>query len=240
MKITTTLLLLMMLLTAMTATALGGEEKIEIDSDGWKIIGTLNMPAAENPLPVVIFCHTLWGGNRSHYDSLAKVFADNDIASLRIDLRGHGESINLGKLARRDLNPDFVFGAWPDIVAAHRYLKKVTGIDSNRVGFIGASYSGELVAKAGRNYQFGKAYVILSSGLFSPESIVRMEKSNAAWHYIVAKDDNLFPLSIMKLVQARGYAETTLFETGGHATALLDSQPQLGQDLATWFKEKLQ
>ncbi len=239
MKITTTLLLLMILLAALTAAVLGGEEKIEIDSDGWKIIGTLNMPAAENPLPVVIFCHTLWGGNRSEYDSLAKVFADNGIASLRIDLRGHGESINLGKLARRDLNPDFVFGAWPDIVAAHRHLKTVAGIDSNRVGFIGASYSGELVAKAGRNYQFGKAYVILSSGLFSPESIVRMEKSNAAWRHIVAKDDNLFPLSIMKLVQARAYAETTIFETGGHATALLASQSQLKQDLATWFKEKL-
>ncbi len=240
MKFSTVVFFLILFLSAVATSVQGGEKRIEIASDGWKIIATLNMPAAENPLPVVIFCHTLWGGNRSHYDSLATVFADNGIASLRIDLRGHGESLNLGKLARRDLNPDYVFGAWPDVVAAHRYVKTVAGIDSNRIGFIGASYSGELVAKAGRNYEFGKAYVILSSGLFSPESIVWMEKSGVAWRHIVAEDDNLFPLSIMKLVQARGYAEVTLFETGGHATALLNSQPQLEQDLATWFKEKLQ
>lgn len=239
MKFSAAIVLVLLILASVVTSAEGGEERIEIPSDGWKIIGTLNMPVAENPLPVVIFCHTLWGGNRSEYDSLATVFADNGIASFRIDLRGHGESLTHGKLARRDLNPDFVFDAWPDVAAAHQYIKTVSGIDSNRIGFIGASYSGELVAKAGRNYEFGKAYVILSSGLFSPESIVWMEKSEVAWHHIVAEDDNIFPVSIMKLVQARGYADVTLFTTGGHATALLNSQPQLGQDLATWFKEKL-
>jgi dienelactone hydrolase len=217
-----------------------GERRVEIDGeDGWKIVGTLNLPVAEDDLPLVVLFHTLWGGNRTEYDSLAQVLAAEGVASLRIDLRGHGESVNRGKLERGDVDPDFVFGAWRDVVAAHRFAKTIDGVDADRIGLLGASYSGELVARAGREYEFGKAYVILASGLFSPESVVWMEISGTPWWHLVAEDDPTWAPTMTRLVAERGYAEVTAYETGGHATDLLGSHPELAGELARWFAEKL-
>ncbi len=215
------------------------ERRVEIQSGEWVIVGTLRVPEAAEPAPLVILCHTMWGGNRSQFDSLAQVLAAHGVASLRIDLRGHGESTNRGKLERPDINPAIVFGAWPDVIAAHRYAESLEGVDPARIGFLGASYSGETVARAGREYTFGKAYVILASGLFSPESMVYMERSGVPWWHVVAEDDHTWAPTMTALVAQRGYAKVTTYPTGGHATELLSTQPELAGELARWFAETL-
>ena len=219
-----------------TDNALSQSYPISLNTEGWEIHGILTLPENQpEKYPVVIMTHTMWGGNKSEYDKTAETFADRGIASLRIDLRGHGDSINKGKLERGDVNPELVFEAWPDIIAAHNFIKTHPAIDSTKIGFIGASYSGDLVAKAGRNYEFGDAYVILASGMFSSESMIWMRYSDADWLHIVAKDDHTFAPKTVGLIRDRNWAETIFFESGGHATAMLENIPGLNEQLAEWF-----
>ncbi len=219
--------------------AVSQPKSVILNVDGWEIHGIMNLPENRSGMaPLVIMTHTMWGGNKSEYDQTAKIFADKGIASFRIDLRGHGESTNKGTLNRGDVNPDLVFEAWPDIVAAHKFAKSHPGIDNTKIGFIGASYSGDLVAKAGRYYGFGDAYVILASGMFSSESMIWMRFSNADWLHVVADDDHTFAPQTVELIKERNWAETMSFEKGGHATAMLQNIPELDTKLAEWFLEK--
>ncbi|MBO6525267.1 MAG: acetylxylan esterase [Balneolaceae bacterium] len=214
-------------------------EHIVLESDGWEIKGVLTLPEDQSGnIPLVIMTHTMWGGNKSEYKKTAAVFAEMGVASLRIDLRGHGESTNKGKLERGDVDPKLVFEAWPDIIAAHKFVKSHPKIDSTKIGFIGASYSGDLIAKSGRNYEFGTAYVILASGMFSSESMIWMRYSNADWLHIVAEDDHTFAPETVRLIKERDWAETIFYENGGHATAMLENLPELDSRLAQWFLEK--
>lgn len=215
------------------------ERRVVIERDGWELVGTLRLPPGTEPVPLVILCHTLWRGNRTVYASLAAKLSEQGLASLRLDLHAHGESTNLGQVAYRELDPAVVFGAWKDVVAAHRTAKQWPEVDSTRIGLLGASYSGEAVARAGRAYAFGQAYVILASGMISPESIVWMELSGVPWWHLVAEDDPTWALAADSLMRRRGYAAHTRFPSGGHATALLTTQPTLEAEIAAWFRRHL-
>lgn len=215
------------------------EKRIELKVDGWEIVGLLNIPESTEKLPLVILGHTLWGGNKSEYDDLVKVLAANGIASLRIDLRGHGESINKGKVKKPDTNPAYMFDAWPDIIAAHQYAENLPEIDPTKIGVLAASYSGELAAKAGKHYKYAQAYVILSSAMFSQESTLRIAYSNAEWWHIVANDDPTFAKEAVGFVQKRSPSEVTILESGGHGPDLLKSHKDLSQQIADWFNKKL-
>lgn len=215
------------------------EKKIVLDVDGWKIIGILNIPESQEKLPLVILGHTLWGGEKSEYKDFVKVLSKNNIASLRIDLRGHGESINKGTINRLDTDPAYLFDAWPDIVAAHKYVENLSSIHPNKIGVLASSYSGELAAQAGKNYKYANAYVILSSALFSQESTLRIQYSNADWWHIVAKDDITFAKEVVSFVKKRSPSKVTFFESGGHGPELLESHKDLSQQIANWFNQKL-
>ena len=66
---------------------------ITIDSGDWQLKGDLSVP--ESPVAFAILLHKA-AGDRSAYTEMGKILAKNRIASIRLDLRGHGESINLG------------------------------------------------------------------------------------------------------------------------------------------------
>ena len=227
------------LLAACPATDAGrdtGEnsKRVELESEGWKLVGTLEMPEVEGPVPAVLLAHQ-FNRDRTVYAKLAGLLAERGIASLRIDLRGHGESTNLGGIDRRQLTT-----SWPDIVVAFKYLKQLDGIDHNRIGLLGASYTGEAVARAGREAGYGKAYVILSAGGFSEESIAALDGSGAAWWFIAARDDGRRTPALMeRAAGAAAAAELTMYDQGGHAANLFGPHPDLEEKIADWFAEKL-
>lgn len=65
--------------------------KIEFESSGQKIIGIIEEGDKEKP--VVILCHGLSSNkDRPHYESFARNLKEQDVASLRFDFYGHGES----------------------------------------------------------------------------------------------------------------------------------------------------
>ncbi len=138
------------------------ESQISISSEGWSLIGDLTFPDTKGVYPTVLLLNKA-AGDRSDYVELATELARRGIASLRLDLRGHGASTNLGAFEPGKNTPDpMIWDAEQDVIAAIRYMKKHPRMDSTRLGAVGASYSGEELAEAGRLMGYLQAYVELS------------------------------------------------------------------------------
>ncbi len=215
------------------------DTKVNIESNGWKLIGELRMPSSNGPVPVVLMFNKA-NGTRDAYRALAGHLADRGIASLRVDLRAHGESTNKGRFGPPYDAPmrALLDGSDLDISAAIEHSKKLKGIDGTRIGIVGASYSGEQMAISARKSRFAKAYVALSPGSFSEGSINSIDGSGAKWLFVRSADERNLKGMHESIRKVSKYAE--LFEVAGdkHASDLLESE-SLTQMLAVWFKNNL-
>ncbi len=210
------------------------KERVVLESDGWRIIGDLRLPGNGKPAAAVLLLHN-WRLDRAAYGRLAGLLAELGVASLRIDLRGHGESTNLGTKTRETAS-----GAWRDAVAAIKYLRSHEGIDADRVGILGASFSCEIAARAGREAGGLRAYVILSAGYFSDESVAGVRSGDAEWWFIAAADDHpRVQQTVRNAAAASEQAELTLLSEGGHALELFSTHPELEGKIDDWFARQL-
>lgn len=168
------------------------ETKVEIQSHGWKLIGDLIIPASDNPVPAVILLNKA-AGDRQVYQNLAAELSKRGIASLRVDLRGHGESTNLGEFIPGKMSESemdlMIWDVYEDVWSIHKYLKSNNKISADSIRFVGSSYSVEAIAESGRRFGYGKAYVCLSAGSFSEESIINMDKTGLPCWHIVSSDN---------------------------------------------------
>lgn len=104
---------------------------------------------------------------------------------------------------------------------------------------MGASYSGEEVAEAGRKHGYGKAYVMLSPGSFSDESIDAMDSSGVPWLFIVTKEEPHLK-EITALVQQRSRTvELDILPGNSHATRILSDYPDVAERIAVWLAQRL-
>lgn len=237
---TRTILLFAMLLT--TATAASLDERVIIQSNGWELIGDLLMPM-ENKSGAAVLMLNQAAGNRKPYERLSAELAESGIASLRLDLRGHGESTNLGIFNPPEITDQdrerMIWNSDQDVVAAFRFLQDHPVIDASRIAIVGASYSGEEMAEAGRNAGYAQAYVALSPGSFSDESIAAMDGSGASWLFIVAKNDSYLVDIVAKVHEKTRYVEILHLPGDRHATDILDDRPDMAARITAWLNEAL-
>ncbi|MEO7995353.1 MAG: alpha/beta fold hydrolase [bacterium] len=66
-------------------------ESIEFLSNGSNLVGKLMLPAKTDPAPAVVLVHML-GSDKSAWNDIQELFADEGIATLAFDLNGHGDS----------------------------------------------------------------------------------------------------------------------------------------------------
>jgi pimeloyl-ACP methyl ester carboxylesterase len=118
--------------------------------------GTLIVPAAEKPVPAIVFLHGSGPHPRAGFRSYAEAFARLGVAGLFFDKRGSGES----------------GGSWitssledlaGDALAAVEYLKADSAIDAKRIGFWGVSQAGWVAPRAAARSE-DIAFMILISG----------------------------------------------------------------------------
>lgn len=216
------------------------QEKVIINSNDWQLVGDLIIPDVSNKAPAVLLLHKA-NGDRSEYNELAIMLASKSIASLSLDLRGHGESTNLGKFIPGEVPPPnpMIYDAEEDVIAAIEFLKNHPKIDGSRIGGVGGSYSGEELAEAGRLTGYLKAYVELSPGSFSDESIASIDQSNVSWFFIVCRDERYLK-EITKEVQEKSKAVELLILPGTHhATRILENILGTSERIALWLNQKL-
>ena len=215
------------------------ESRVVIDSDGWQLVGDLTLPTGGNSVRAVLLLNQA-AGDRTPYDNLARQLAFRGIASLRMDMRGHGESVNLGKFVPGEQRRDpLIWESQPDVKAAHEFLSNHELVDSNRVAIVGSSYSGEEMAEAGRVFGFAQAYVALSPGSFSDESITAIDSSGVPWLFVATAEDTYLMEIVSSLREQTSLPTYLLLPGRTHATDMLDEFPSLAEHIAIWLSEQL-
>ncbi len=219
--------------------AYGDEARVEVSSDGWVLVGDLNIPDPEGQLSAVLILNQA-AGNRSAYVELARHLADRGIASLRLDLPGHGESTNLGSFVPGERPRDpMIWDAEVQVAAAIQYLEIDERIDPDRIAVIGASYSGEEMAEAGRENGYAKAYVALSPGSFSDESIAGIDASGIPWLFVTSRDERFLQDIRAAVSEQSQSVEQIVVPGAGHASNLLEEHSALAEEIAVWLGDHL-
>ena len=106
------------------------ERIINFGSNGINLNGTLYIPAAAsqyNRVPAVVMCHG-YGNEQAAFETSARDLADEGVATLTFDFRGHGESGGI-------LDGSVV----DDVMDAWDYLHDQPEVDRKRMGLIGHS-----------------------------------------------------------------------------------------------------
>ena len=215
------------------------EIRIVLDSEGWQLVGDLLLPSSDRPAPAVLLLNQA-AGDRTVYEELARALAARDIASLRLDLRGHGESTNLGRFipGERPRSP-LIWDAEVDVRAGHQYLRSHPRIDGDRIGIVGASYSGEEMAEAGREQGYGQAYVALSPGSFSERSILAIDSSGVPWLFVVSNNERFLREITASLREQSQTVEVVIVPGTEHATNILVGHPDMAERIAVWLAQRL-
>lgn len=219
-----------------------------IANEGWQLIGDLTLPATipAGGAPAVLLLNGA-GRNRSAYTGIASTLAGLGIASLRLDLRGMGESTNRGRFIPFDSsghNERIGFDrSWSDVAAALDWLAARRGVNGARIGVIGASYSGEALAQAMRARPSAAppvAVAALSPGSFSDSSLARIDGDGRPWLFAYSSREITVREWRMDQWTRRGSRRAHVIVTrdSAHATDLLRA-PEMEQRLAEWFTRAL-
>ncbi len=211
--------------------------RVTIASGDWRLVGDLVVPRTDAPVAAVILLNQA-AGDRTAYEGLADDLGRAGIASLRVDLRGHGDSTNLGRFVPGE-GVEILRDTYLDVVRVQEWLQRDARVDPRRIGFVGASYSGEAMMQAARATSYGKAYVGLSPGSLGDESIAAIDRERLPWLLVVSRNERY----LTEVAQAfRAGSRTAEFlELAGtdHATDLLAAHPDLAGRIAAWFQHRL-
>jgi TPR repeat protein len=118
-------------------------------------------------------------------------------------------------------------------------------LDGDRIAVVGASYSGEAIGEALRaGGETATAYVLLSPGSFSQESIAAVDASGASWLFIRTSDEDEVSLPYIDavfedLAAGSRSAEVRVVAAAGHATGILEAHPFVIDEIADWLAARL-
>lgn len=208
-----------------------GEKVTFTTADGVEIAGNF-YPQPGNVLRrTVLFLHMM-PATKESWDSLAKELQKRDVASLAIDLRGHGESVKVKRKNEKGKNLDYRNFSDEehqtselDVEAALAWLNKKNG--GLPISIVGASIGANFALEALARHNLPRA-AVLSPGLnyrgIEPLGTVKKLKDYPSVLYVSAKDDRdgrnaketqeLFNATTSK-------KQIKLYDKGGHGTDML-------------------
>jgi len=231
-------------LAAAGCNSLPVDERVVLESDGWRLVGEWRAPLSGVRVPAALLLHSA-AGSRGEYGELASALASRGVASLRLDLRAHGESDNLGRFEEPfGRNLPLLEGTATDVNAALGWLRAHPAVDGDRIAVVGASYSGEVIGEALRaDGEKATAYVLLSPGSFSEQSIAAVDTSGASWLFIRTSEEDEVSLPFIDAVFAElarsQTAEIRVVPGAGHSTRIFDAHPFVIEEVAGWLAQRL-
>ncbi|MEZ5811270.1 MAG: alpha/beta fold hydrolase [Rhizobiaceae bacterium] len=137
-----------MALSAVPVLAQAAEENVTFKVDGMTVVGTLNVPDGVDNPPAILLLHGFTGSRNELevpavkegiYARAARMWADQGIASLRIDYRFNGDSD--GEFADSTLDAHVADG-----LAALDFLTGTGRVDNDRIALVGWSMGGAVGA----------------------------------------------------------------------------------------------
>ncbi len=150
------------------------------------ISGTLFIPNTDKPLPALIICHGALDFKENYFE-LCEYLANKGIASLAIDMHGHGASG--GKRFHVNMK-DWIL----DIVRAIDLLEQTQGINGNSIGVFGLSSGGTAVLEAALVDKRIRCIITLDATVrntLNPGEYLGMKFLGAIGHIkrVITKDD---------------------------------------------------
>jgi dienelactone hydrolase len=217
-----------------------------ITHEGWELVGDLTRPnqGVGGPAPAVLMLNGA-GRDRTDYAALARRLAALGLGSLRLDLRGMGASTNLGRFVPFDSTGHndslAIHRSWSDVRAALAYLAAQPWVDPDRLGALGASFSGESVALAVAGRPGPRAVVALSPGSFSDSSLATVDRDGRHWLFVYSSREMIVRRWDMARWTRRGTTRGRVLVVldSAHASRLLPASPFLTERLAEWFSRAL-
>jgi alpha-beta hydrolase superfamily lysophospholipase len=116
------------------------QETVSLRSLDETLAGTLFIPVVAGPAPALIICHGA-GEFKENYFELCGFLARKGIATLAVDMHGHGQS---GGKRFHVAMEEWV----PDVLAAVEFLAAHPKIDAARIGAFGLSSGGTAILEA--------------------------------------------------------------------------------------------
>lgn len=153
-------------------------ETINFLSQGQRIDGTLFLPNKRaEKYPGVIFFHGLTSSEK-RYLEFAQLLAENDIAGLTINMRGHGSS---------EGDPDKLMfhDALVDAQAAYDFFAGLETIDATRVGLCGSSWGATLAAMTTQSREI-KSLLLRAPALYTAEMM------DMTFNQVMSDEGNIF------------------------------------------------
>jgi fermentation-respiration switch protein FrsA (DUF1100 family) len=145
---------------------------VEFNAEGTILRGWLYRPDGDGPVPGVVMAHGFSAVKEMYLDAFAEVFADAGLAALVFDNRNFGASDGE---PRQEIDP---FAQVRDYRHAITYLQTMAGIDRERIGVWGTSYSGGHAIVLGaidKRIKAVVAQVPLVSGFKNIQRLVRSD-----------------------------------------------------------------
>ncbi|MEX0404405.1 alpha/beta fold hydrolase [Aquibium sp. LZ166] len=141
-------LTIILALSSIPVFAGAAEERVTFSVDGLTVVGTLNLPNGVDNPPAILLLHGFTGSRdkleipavgEGIYKRAARAWAEQGIASLRIDYRNSGESD--GDFADSTMNAHVADG-----LAALDWLAQNRTVDASRLALVGWSIGGAVGA----------------------------------------------------------------------------------------------
>jgi acetyl esterase/lipase len=188
--------------------------------------------AVPNAAPGVLMLH-MYGRTRADWDAIARRLQTLGIASLTIDLRGHGET---GGMENWLLAPQ-------DVEAALTWLGAREDVDADRLGAIGASIGANLALLLGSTNPRIDVIALLSPGFdyrrVNIEGAMLLYNPRPAL-LAASEEDGYSAETVRGLAdQATGPVELLVYNNAGHGNEMLVAEPGLSDAIVDFLVEHL-
>lgn len=175
---------------------------------------------------------------KESWASFQEVLASRGIASLAIDLRGHGES-KTPELDYRNFSNAEHQASMHDVIGGIAYLSE-RGAREGKIILAGASIGANLALRAMARDASLRVAMLLSAG-FDYRGIEAEEEASAlakqqSVYLVAAADDPNESLEAHRAIARSTQATCELreYDTGGHGTNLFATHPELKNEIADW------
>lgn len=177
------------------------------------------------------------------------ILAKRGIASLAIDLRGHGESIHAKDhppLDARTFSDEENLSSMEDVRGAYEWIRR-RGIDREQIVLIGASIGANLALRFLTEYPTVTGAALLSPGLnyhgVRTDDIARyVAPHQSVWMAASAGDDDESAAAASVLMDELE-VDVKLYhrlKSAGHAMKMIDGDAALMGEIANWCRDTIQ
>lgn len=151
---------------------MNAREDVRFDAEGTMLAGWLYRPAGDGPHPVVVMAHGFSAVKELRLDAFAEVFAAAGLAVLVFDHRGFGASEGR---PRQEIDP---VAQVRDYRHAITFVRTLAGLDPQRIGVWGSSYSGGHALMVGALDRRVRCVVAQVPAVSGPASVARLIRSD--------------------------------------------------------------